>query len=80
MDIESLQPYTVTNALGGRVHYTGLNVLITTWALYINDVAVRNGALLGLGTTQGDYDVNNGDVITSIGMTGLVFTPYKAGA
>ncbi len=80
VDIESLQPYTVANTLGGRVHYTGLNVLITTWALYINDVAVRNGALLGLGTTQGDYDVNNGDVITSIGMTGITFTPYKAGA
>lgn len=79
VDIESSQPYTVTNELGGRVHYTGLNVLITTWALYVNDKAVRNGALLGLGTTQGDYDVNNGDIIDSVGMTALTFTPYILG-
>lgn len=72
--------YTVTNALGGRINFTGLNVLLTTYALYVNGIAVRNGDLLGLGTITGDYDVKNGDVVTSIGMTSVTFTPYKSGS
>lgn len=80
VDIEASQPYTVTATLGGRVHYVGLNVLITTWALTVNDIAVRNGNLLGLGTTPGDYDVKNGDIVDSMGMTEITFTPYVAGS
>ncbi len=80
IDIEVLQPYTISESLGGVVKYTGVNVLLTTWALEVNGTAVRNGSLLGLGTEQGEYAVNNNDVITSIGMSVLTFIPYKLGS
>ncbi len=68
--------YTVANTLGGRIDFTGVNALVTTWALMVNGTVVLNGQLLGLLPSPGSYMVNDGDVVTCIGMSAITFTPY----
>jgi hypothetical protein len=72
--------YTVESMLGGVIDYTLISVLLSTGAIYVNGVKKisGDGLDLSIGSTNGTFVVNNGDVITcsSVGVSALTFTPY----
>ncbi len=85
IDIESEAQgsgYTVTNSLGGEIHYKDVVVLldIIPGKVSVNGEEVWNTDALGLGEVGGAWKVKNGDVITASGITSITFTPYISGS
>ncbi len=70
--------YVVTNALGGRVAFTDTIVLLDLipGQVSVNGKLVWSGQALGIGAVSDWVDVNDTDVVTCLGITGITFTPY----
>lgn len=70
--------YLVNNALGGRIEFTAFNLLLSfgTVSLNGNEVWSSSGISLALSGISDSWEVENGDVITTTGLTQCIFYPY----
>lgn len=72
--------FTVTSALGGRIRWEDVIVLLDLipGSVSINGVVAWSSQGLGLGTVNDYADVQQGDVIKCSGVTSIEYSNYEA--